>query len=162
MSLETAVTQQEAYGWRYGAREEAAADVGTILFVEDEAFVREVVCEVLRSAGYCVLMAKNAVEAVRTYDEHRGRIDLLLTDMVLPGENGRALASRLRREDPQLKVLLVTGYSEQMGLLEATQLECLAKPFSTEVLLRRVWKLLGGARVTVRPEELVTHAYGSV
>lgn len=64
--------------------------------MEDEAFVREVICEVLRSAGYRVLTAKNAVEAMRTYEEHRWRTDLLLTDMVLPGETGRALAGRLR------------------------------------------------------------------
>lgn len=161
MCLETVMAQQESKAWLYGAREEAPAEAETILFVEDEAFVRDVVCEVLRSAGYYVLMAKNAVEAVHTYDEHRGKIGLLLTDMVLPGETGRALACRLRREDPQLKVLLVSGYSEQMGVLEAIQVECLAKPFSTEVLLRRVRKLLDGARVSVGPEDLVTHAYGN-
>ena len=147
MYLETAV-QQESNG-RNDCTCEEAAGAETILFVEDEAFVREVMCEVLRSAGYRVLPAKNAVEAMRTYEEYRGRTDLLLTDMVLPGETGRALAGRLRRGDPQLKVLLVSGYSEQMGVLEATQVECLAKPFSTEVLLRRVRKLLDGARVSV-------------
>jgi len=159
MYLETAV-QQESNGRNDCACGEAAA-AETILFVEDETFVRDVICEVLRCAGYRVLTAKNAVEAVRIYEEHRGKTDLLLTDMVLPGETGRALAGRLRRGDPQLKVLLVSGYSEQLGVLKATQVDCLAKPFSTEVLLRRVRKLLDGARVSVGQEDLVTHAYGN-
>jgi two-component system, cell cycle sensor histidine kinase and response regulator CckA len=130
---------------------EALSGAQTILLVEDEAFVREVTCEVLRSAGYRVLTAKNAAEAVSLYDARYGEVELLLTDVVLPGETGRALAGRFRRENPELQVLLVTGYGEQMGLLEAKQEtkweatpeECLAKPFSSEVLLRRVKQLLG-------------------
>src|SRR5579863_10786088 len=72
----------------------------TILFVEDEAFVREVACEVLRSAGYRVLIAKNAGEAQKIYDEEGAAIDLLLTDIVMPGETGRALAARLQARNP--------------------------------------------------------------
>lgn len=139
----------EAVGERCrGAEAEAGAE--TILLVEDEAFVRKVTCEVLRSAGYGVLTAENAAEAVGVYEGRRGEVELLLTDVVLPGETGRALARRLRRENPELKVLLVTGYGEQMGLLEAKQElkheprreECLAKPFSSAVLLRRIKQLL--------------------
>jgi CheY-like chemotaxis protein len=128
----------------------AGAETETILLVEDEAFVREVTCEVLRSAGYRVLTAKNAVEAVRIYNARRGGVELLLTDVVLPGETGRALAGRLRRATPELKVLLVTGYGAEMELpetkngakQEAKCDECLAKPFSSEVLLQRVRQLL--------------------
>ena len=72
---------------------------------------------------------------------------LLLADVLLPGETGRALALRLRCEHAQLKVLLVTGHAEHMGLREAMQEEFLAKPFSTEVLLGRVRQLLGRERV---------------
>lgn len=117
----------------------------TILFVEDEAFVRKVTCEVLRSAGYRVFPAKGAAEAVPIYDQRRDEVDLLLTDVVLPGETGRALASRLRRERPELPILFVTGYAEQMGPRESKSEECLAKPFSAEVLLRRVRHMLDGA-----------------
>ena len=110
----------------------------TILFVEDETFVREVTCEVSRSAGYAVFTAKNAKDATRFYDEQCGNVALLLTDVIMPGESGRALAGKLRRKNPRLKVLFVTGYAEQMGLRETAQEECLAKPFFTATLLRKV------------------------
>jgi len=154
---ETPAAANEQYR---GADEETEAK--TILFVEDERFVREVTGEVLRSAGYRVLTAKNAAEAVSVYDARRTDIDLLLTDVVLPGETGRALAGRLRRENPGLKVLLVTGYEEEMALLEAKQEECLAKPFSTEVLLRRVRQLLDPRRLVAGTEDLLRPACGNV
>ena len=127
-----------------GARVSRAADeemlaAQTILFVEDEAFVRGVTCEVLESAGYQVLVANNALEALRVYDARRSEVELLLTDVVLPGETGYVLADKLRRENPDLKVLFVTGYLEQMAAMAE---ECLAKPFSTEMLLHRVRRLL--------------------
>jgi|SRR5580698_2453441 two-component system cell cycle sensor histidine kinase/response regulator CckA len=134
--------------WRRDAGEEPLAGAETILFVEDEAFVRNVTSEVLRSVGYLVLTAQNAAEAVRIYDARCGDVELLLTDVVLPGETGRAMAGRLRRENPELKVLLVTGYVEEMGPREGKQEECLAKPFSAVTLLLRVRELLdrGGLR----------------
>jgi CheY-like chemotaxis protein len=144
-----------------GADEEMLRGAETILFVEDEAFVRDVTCEVLRSAGYRVLSAKNAAEALVSYDVRRGEVELLLTDVVLPGETGLALAGRLRREDPDLKVLLVTGYAEQMGKREEKHEECLAKPFSTEVLLRSVRRLLDGGEIGVGGGRLVTQACGN-
>jgi two-component system cell cycle sensor histidine kinase/response regulator CckA len=147
---QTSETRDDASTRSYGADEEAMAGAETILLVEDEAFVREVTCEVLRSAGYRVLTAKNAAEAVSVYEAQRGEVGLLLTDVVLPGETGRALARRLRRESPELQILLVTGYGEQMEFNEAKQEarfeakweECLAKPFSSEVLLGRIRRLL--------------------
>ena len=109
MSALMTETLEETIGWRSGTDEEPVAGVETILFVEDEAFVREMTCEVLRSAGYRVLTAKHAIEASQVYDRNRAEIKLLLTDVVLPGETGRTLAARLRRENPDLKVLFVTG-----------------------------------------------------
>jgi DNA-binding response OmpR family regulator len=95
---------------------------------------------------------------VRVYDQRSGEVALLLTDVVLPGETGRALAGRLRQQNPGLNILLVTGYAEQMGLREGNQEECLAKPFSTEVLLRRVRQLLDRRRLRMGKEDLVRHA----
>jgi two-component system, cell cycle sensor histidine kinase and response regulator CckA len=114
----------------------------TILFVEDEIFVRDVISEVLQTAGYTVLTARNTTEALVAYGDHHSETDLLLTDVILPGETGLALAKKLRLQDPKLKVLFVTGYAEQMHILEAERTECLAKPFSTEVLLRKIRELL--------------------
>jgi CheY-like chemotaxis protein len=149
---------EKANEWAPVADEVRLAEAETILFVEDETFVRDVTCEVLRSAGYRVLTAKNAAEAGRLYHEHRSEVELLLSDVVLPGETGRVLAGRLRRENSKLKILLVTGYAEQMGLRESKLEECLAKPFSAEVLLRTVRQLLDRGETRMGTENLVRPA----
>lgn len=154
-------TLDEVIGWCSDVDENTLSRRQTILFVEDEAFVREVTCEVLRAAGYRVLTAKNAAEAMRIYEARGDEVELLLSDVVLPGESGRVLAGKLRRQNPWLKILLVTGYAEQMGLRDATQEECLAKPFSTEMLLARVRQLLDRVELPIGPEPLLTHACGN-
>jgi len=115
-------------------------DPRTILLVEDEIFVRQVASEVLRAAGYRVLSAQNAAEAAQIYAEAEGDVDLLLTDLILPGETGRALGKRLRLADPLLPVLLATGYGDQMNCGAGE--ECLAKPFASEDLLGKVRRLI--------------------
>ena len=116
----------------------------TILLVEDEAFVREVTVEVLKSAGYSVLIAENATEARCLYDQFSSEVDLLLTDVILPDGNGRALAQKLRSEHLELPALLVTGYVEQVGMMEAGAkgVECLSKPFSSRTLLEKIRTML--------------------
>jgi DNA-binding response OmpR family regulator len=155
-------TLDEVIGWCSDVDENTLSRRQTILFVEDEAFVREVTCEVLRAAGYRVLTAKNATEAMRIYEARGDEVELLISDVVLPGESGRVLAGKLRRENPWLKILLVTGYTEQMGPRGTMQEEYLAKPFSTEVLLGRVRQLLDRAGLPIGAEDLLTHACGSV
>jgi CheY-like chemotaxis protein len=113
----------------------------TILLVEDEAFVREVTCEVLRGAGYRVLSARDSAEAEQRY-ETNCEIDLLITDMILPRENGRVLAETLRKHDRNLRVLFVSGYAEQIGLLNEDAVACLSKPFSSRALLESVRRVL--------------------
>ena len=142
LEAQNAETSTDAVACCWSEVEEALARRETILLVEDETFVREVASEVLRSAGYRVLTAKNAAEAARTYDFESGEVDLLLTDVVLPGESGRALAERLRQASPRLKVLLITGYAKQMRLEEVGTVACLAKPFSVGVLLGKVREVL--------------------
>jgi CheY-like chemotaxis protein len=139
--------------WQLGAGAGAAV-AGTILLVEDEVFVREVTSEVLRSAGYHVLTAKNAVDAEQAYVQGCGEVDLLLTDVILPGENGRSFAQRLRLSHPKLKILLVTGYAEQMGLPENGREECLAKPFSTRELLEKVKEMMPVRDFASQPTKL--------
>jgi two-component system cell cycle sensor histidine kinase/response regulator CckA len=114
-----------------------------ILLVEDEAFVRKVTHEVLQSAGYSVVTAKNAVEAIEQR-KSLPQVDLLVTDVVLPGRNGRALASDLRSGQPNLSVLFVTGYPLQLAEIEAAEPAeaCLPKPFSAAALLRKVRQML--------------------
>ena len=88
MCVQTTEMPDQSSGRYCGVDQEASWVAETILFVEDEAFVREVTCEVLRSAGYRVLVANNAAEAAGIYDQRRGEVELLLSDVVLPGEMG--------------------------------------------------------------------------
>jgi CheY-like chemotaxis protein len=120
----------------------ATGNSKTILLVEDEAFVRNVTCEILRAAGYKVPSATNAPEAESIFCGWEDEIALLITDVVLPGENGRVLVQRLRQVSPSLVVLFMTGYAEQMGVGPSHKWSWLEKPFSAAVLLRHVESLL--------------------
>ena len=80
---------------------------GTILLVEDESFLLEVTCEILESAGYRVLKARNAAEAVSAFRQFHCIVRLLLTDVVLPGQNGRDLPHELRSISPDLRIIFI-------------------------------------------------------
>jgi CheY-like chemotaxis protein len=117
----------------------------TVLLAEDEQDVREVAREFLESAGYTVLLAANGAEALVRAEEHRGAIDLLVTDMVMPGITGLELARRLRQLEAELGVIYMSGYSEQAAA-EATKSDIsatvLTKPFSRTAILRAVREIL--------------------
>ncbi|NJD19923.1 MAG: response regulator, partial [Gemmatimonadetes bacterium] len=113
----------------------------TVLVVEDERLVREVTERVLARNGYRVLAASNAAEALAAEASERGPIHLLLTDVVMPGRDGRALAEEIRRRRPTIAVLFVSGYSDEVisrrgGLEEGTSF--LAKPYRPGELLQKV------------------------
>ena len=115
--------------------------IGTILLVEDELRVRHVMTEVLRLKGYAVLEAERAEEALQLARESEGQISLLLTDVVLPGKNGRELAREMRLRLPSLKTIFVSGYGESVALLGTNcdeGVRYLAKPFSVSSLLESV------------------------
>jgi len=117
-----------------------------ILLVEDEAFVRKAAAEVLETAGYRVLVARNAVEAVEICHRSSGSVgpvDLLLTDVVLPGRNGRELAHELSVSWPGIRVLLISGYAG-LSSESSSGYQYLAKPFSTQILLSKVRQVLEG------------------
>jgi len=82
---------------------------GTILLVEDEQFLRDATCVVLEAAGYRVLKTRNAVEGLSTFKEFKPIVRLLLTDVVLPGRNGRDLANDLRAICPELRIIFISG-----------------------------------------------------
>jgi len=117
----------------------------TILLVEDEGFVREVTREVLRSAGYRVVEARNAAEAMRAFHRQREDVHLLLTDVVLPGRNGCDLAHDLRTICPGLRTIFISGYPENVVTRNGLQ-QCgwfyLPKPFSAESLMQKVSQVL--------------------
>jgi signal transduction histidine kinase len=112
----------------------------TILLVEDEASLRDLASRVLRQGGYHVMAVASADEALRAAEERAGAIDLLLTDVVMPGMNGVALASELRRAHPDLSVLFMSGYTgEAAGVYQRVEpSDVLPKPFSASQLIRRV------------------------
>ena len=114
----------------------------TILVVEDETFIREIACEILESAGYRVLKARNPAEARTVFRDHRKTIQLLVSDFMLPGGNGRDLARELRIINPALRVLLISGYPENVVAQKGVAKDLcfyLQKPFSAESLLRKIW-----------------------
>ena len=133
----------------------------TILLVEDEAFVREVAVQVLKSAGYVVLTAKTGAEARDLYRQFSREINLVLSDVILPDLNGRTLARELRNQNAELAVLLVTGYAAQIELTDAefARVECLPKPFATRTLLQRVRAVLDKKRRSTG-YRAVTHVCG--
>jgi len=117
----------------------------TVLVVEDQRAVRELAMTILESYGYCVLQASNGLDAIELAEHFRGTIHLLLTDVILPLMDGRVLADRLRLARPDIRVLFVSGYSEErLGHNTApdSTLAYLSKPFNSETLAVRVREIL--------------------
>jgi two-component system, cell cycle sensor histidine kinase and response regulator CckA len=118
-----------------------------ILLVEDERAVRKLAARVLGSLGYAVIEADSAEEALRLWPERRREINLLLTDVVMPGLTGPQLAAELRRECPALPVVFVSGYADEVvarqGMSAAEGL-FLEKPFTTAALAAMVESALRG------------------
>ncbi len=121
----------------------------TVLVVEDDEFVARLVLQILERLGYTVLQAGSAEAAQQVVGAHEGTIDLLLTDVVLPGVNGRRLSRRLRAVRPGLRVLFMSGYTENAivhgGALDADAL-FIHKPFSPDALARRIRDVLDADR----------------
>jgi PAS domain S-box-containing protein len=117
----------------------------TILLVEDEAGVRQLVSTILQGHGFTVLEASHGNDALKLSSRHQGPIHLVLTDMVMPGMGGQELAERLKPMHPDLKVLFMTGYGEHAKLQQDTpnqEIFFLQKPFKAHGLLQRVRELL--------------------
>ena len=117
----------------------------TILLVEDEPFVREATCSILENAGFEVLQAEDAREAMKVYEECKRGIDLVMTDMVLPGRTGQQLGQDLREHSPELVVLVTSGYGNQEYETEVPESRTyfLAKPYSRRTLVEKIEKILG-------------------
>lgn len=125
--------------------DEALGGSETVLLVEDSEPLRKLTKSFLESHGFRVLAAQDGEDALRVETQNAGRIDLLLTDVVMPGMNGRALAQRLSPLQPGMRVLYISGYTDsfvaQHGVLEEGMF-LLHKPFTEEVLIRKVREVL--------------------
>ncbi|MBI3326399.1 MAG: response regulator, partial [Nitrospinae bacterium] len=120
----------------------------TILLVEDDADVRDLACDILTQTGYRVLSAGSGAEALQHCEQHAEAIDLVLTDVVMPGMSGRDLAGRVMHHWPRVKILYMSGYTDEMlgrhGALDPS-ISFLEKPFSPESLTRKVREVLAPA-----------------
>jgi two-component system cell cycle sensor histidine kinase/response regulator CckA len=129
------------------AREALPRGTETVLLVEDEASVRSLVRTMLEMLDYKVLTATQGEDAVELASAHAGVIDLLVTDVVMPGMNGRELAESLRAGRPEMKCLFVSGYTRdviaQRGILEQG-IHLLSKPFSIAELAASIRSVLDG------------------
>ena len=122
----------------------------TVLLVEDAPVIRRLARDVMAGAGYVVIAAEDANEAMTLAAAHRGPIDLLVTDLVMPGPSGVELAEQLTRARSDVRVLFMSGYTDNAlvrnGLL-AEGVSFLQKPFAPADLLRRVRQVIDAARV---------------
>src|ERR1017187_7314723 len=147
---EEAIAEQESAGL-------PRADRGreTILLVEDEANLRRLIHQYLENQGYRILDAEDGAAALQIAAGHGGTIDLLLTDVVMPGMNGRELAAQITAQRPEVRVLYISGYTENAighdGLLDAG-INLLQKPFSLPTLKDRVRELLDSEPI---PQEAI-------
>jgi CheY-like chemotaxis protein len=121
----------------------------TILLVEDEEALRGLIGKVLCDCGYCVLQAASSDQALSIAQSHSGRLDLLVTDVVMPGKGGRLLAEELSQLQPELKILYVSGYTDDAvvrhGIVQ-DNVNFLQKPFAPNALAARIRDLLDSRR----------------
>ena len=139
------------------AAPDSAAEAGrgeeTLLIVEDQADVRRLELSILKANGYRLLQAENAEQALGLSASYAGKIDLLVTDVIMPGLNGRQLADRLVADRPGLKVLYTSGYTADVIALQGCvepRMEYLPKPFGAAQLSAKVREVLGSGRLPDR------------
>ncbi|BCA55379.1 putative Hybrid histidine kinase [Nitrospira sp. KM1] len=138
--VETGMCHQRQAGAQRGTE--------TILLAEDDGSVRTLIRDELRKLGYKVIEAKNGVEACLLASQQVGALHLLLSDMVMPGMGGRELAQHLSIIKPDLRILFMSGYTDDIGILaghEEGAIEFLQKPFTPETLAHTVRHLLDTA-----------------
>jgi two-component system cell cycle sensor histidine kinase/response regulator CckA len=114
---------------------------GTILLVEDEDGLRSLNARGLRSRGYSVIEASNGLEAMEALDEKDGAVDLVVSDVVMPEMDGPTLLREMRKRNPNLKIIFVSGYAEEAfdkSLPENEQFAFLPKPFALSALVEKV------------------------
>ncbi len=127
-----------------------AADLtgqGTILLVEDEDGLRALNARGLKSRGYSVLEAANGVEALEIFNRKDGKVDLVVSDVVMPEMDGPTLLKELRQRSPDLKIIFVSGYAEEAfekSLPEGQQFSFLPKPFTLKQLVAAVKETMAG------------------
>jgi PAS domain S-box-containing protein len=139
-------------------RRRSARGTETILFVEDEQSVRELVRDYLVGAGYCILEACDGVQALKVAAAHPGPVHMLITDVVMPHLSGPELATKLSAERTDLKVLFISGYTDDTvfrhGVLEGG-VAFLQKPFNLKALAQKIREVLSGQPAAIPRTDLL-------
>ena len=117
--------------------------VPTVLVVDDTPQISSMVASVLKMEGFSVLTANNATDAIRLASNHPGGIDLLLSDVMMPGMDGPALARELRSSKPDLPVILMSGACQNSEMKAGGPVQFIEKPFSLAKLIGMVHILTG-------------------
>jgi DNA-binding NtrC family response regulator len=123
----------------------------TVVLAEDEDELRTLLGRVLAGSGYQVVAGRNGAEALAAVRARGGRVDVLVTDVVMPRMTGTELAATLAGEQPGVKVLFMTGHTDDATLLDRFAIgdvEIIQKPFTSEALLTHIRRILGPARAT--------------
>ncbi|MEW5798123.1 MAG: PAS domain S-box protein [Bacteroidota bacterium] len=118
---------------------------GTILIVDDEEILREILAETLRDEGYTVLLASDGYDALKVFQEHQQQISLVITDLGMPNMGGEQLYDKLKELDPHIKVLVSSGYldtSSKSDLLRKGIKDVLTKPYKFEIIFETVQRVL--------------------
>src|SRR5438270_654571 len=126
----------------------------TVLVVEDARPLRDVICEGLRTSGCTVLCARDGQEALSLINEQKSAVDVLLTDVIMPGMNGAALAKEVRSLRPETKILYMTGYSGEFIRTDMLTpgVSLIRKPFTSAELGRKIGKMLGDKQLENLPD----------
>ena len=121
-----------------------AASVRCVLVVDDEAVVRRLVCAILERAGFAVLEAGSGAEALNVFQQHRSVINLLLTDIIMPGMAGTELVENIRKTDTSIPVLFMSAFCDRLDP-RMGQFGCIAKPFTNTELIGTIQTVLDKA-----------------
>lgn len=119
--------------------------MGRLLYVEDNPQIAEVTCMLLEDTGLEITQAESAEHALRIADEVQVPFDIVLTDVVMPGLSGVQLARRLNRRWPDLPIVLVSGFSDELAMGYGSQYELLRKPFTRGALIDILQRHLDGS-----------------
>ena len=139
----------------------APKGAGTILLVEDESALRVLAAESLKRLGYEVLSAKDGVEALIAVEEYNGKVDLVITDVVMPRMGGSELVEKLRQKQDGFGVIFMSGYTETAALetaMIAPDACLLNKPFASEVLAQKIREVLDARGRKSPPKRAAAHA----
>jgi len=145
MNSEQCLREPPEHAFAPGLSLHAKLPKGMVVLVEDEGFLRDLAGDILEWGGHRVLKACDAETATVLFRDYGGIVDLLLTDVLLPGKSGRQLAKQMRELIPALKIMFISGSAENFGLrsgIAEPSTSYLQKPFSAGSLLEKVDQLL--------------------